>query len=64
MTEAKKTKKWYVRKPNPSKLLKGDWVYYTGNDTWSIDRQKAKAFRTKRDAEAFSLEMDGDCYGE
>ena len=65
MTEKKKVKKWYVRKPNPSKILKGDWIYYTGSDDcWSIDREKAKAFKTKKEAEAFSLDIDGDCYGE
>lgn len=58
-------KKWYVRKPNPSKILKGDWMYYVGGeDCWTLDRSKAKAFRTKKEAEAFSSDVDGDCYGE
>lgn len=65
MTEAKKIKKWYVRKPNPLKVLKADWMYYVGgDDCWSIEREKAKAFKTKKSAEAFSLEVNGDCYGE
>lgn len=65
MTEKRKVKKWYVRKPNPSKVLKGEWMYYVGSeDCWSVDSEKAKAFKTKKEAEAFSLEVDGDCYGE
>jgi hypothetical protein len=57
-------KKWYVRKPNPSKLLKGDWIYYVSDDYWTLERSGAKSFRTKKEAEALSSDVDGDCYGE
>lgn len=40
-------------------------MYYVGGeDCWALERSKAKAFKTKKEAEAFSLEVDGDCYGE
>lgn len=58
------TKKWYVRKPNTSKILKGDWVYYVSESSWSLDVSKAQAFKTKKSAEAFSLEIGAECYGE
>lgn len=58
-------KKWYIRKPNPSKILKGAWMYYMDDyDCWTLERSKAKAFRTKKEAEALSSDVDGDCYGE
>jgi len=59
-------KKWYVREKNSSKLVEGDWIYYVNDKTWSVDPSSAKAFKTKKEAEAFSSNdlKRGEVYGE
>jgi hypothetical protein len=52
-------KKWYVREKNSSKLVEGDWIYYVHDKTWSVDLSSAKAFKTKKEAEAFSSDVYG-----
>lgn len=58
-------KKWYVREKNSSRLVEGDWIYYVNDKTWTVDVSEAKAFKTKKDAEAFSSELlkRGEAYG-
>jgi hypothetical protein len=55
---------WYIRRPNPSKVLRGEWVYYVGEDCWAIDISHAKKFYTKKAATAFSSDIEGEIYGE
>jgi hypothetical protein len=57
-------KTWYVCRPNPSKVLRGEWVYYVAEDCWTIDISNAKKFSTKKAATAFSSDIEGEVYGE
>lgn len=57
-------KKWYVRQKNSSKHVEGDWIYYVSDRKWTGILSDAKAWRTKREATAFSSENGGEVYGE
>lgn len=59
-------KKWYVREKNSSRLVEGDWIYYVNDKTWTVNLSDAKAFMTKKEAEAFSSELlkRGEAYGK
>jgi len=59
------TKKWYIRKENTSKYIKEPYIYYVGSgDCWTASVDKAKRFKTKKEATALSLEIDGEVYGK
>jgi len=59
------TKKWYIRRENTSKYIKEPYIYYVGgDDCWSASLDKAKGYKTKKEATALSLEIEGEVYGE
>jgi len=58
------SKKWYVRQKNSSKHVEGDWIYYVSDRKWTGALSNAKAWRTKKEAIAFSSENGGEVYGE
>ena len=60
------SKKWYVREANSSRWIDGDWAYFMKDNTWTGEKSRAKAFRTKKEATAFASEVlrRGTVYGE
>lgn len=63
------TKKWYVREVNSSRYVSEPYIYWTEGgsiNTWTSDKDRAKAWRTKKEASAFVSEVlhRGEVHGE
>lgn len=60
------TKKWYIREANSSRYVEGDWIYYMFDNKWTNNLTEAKAWKTKKEAAAFSSDIlnRGEVYGE
>jgi len=60
------TKKWYVREKNSSRYISGEWIFYKHDNIWTDNLTDAKAWRTKKEATAFSSDIlkRGEVYGE
>lgn len=60
------TKKWYVREKNSSRYISSEWIFYKHDNIWTDNLIDAKAWRTKKEATAFSSDVlkRGEVYGE
>lgn len=55
-------KKWIVRRTNGSKLIKGDYIFL-GDYGWVVDEDKARIFKTKKEASQAAEISSGEVYG-
>lgn len=60
------SKKWYVRQKNSSRYISSEWIFYKHDNIWTDNLIDAKAWRTKKEATAFSSDVlkRGEVYGE
>lgn len=55
-------KVWGVRKPNTSRILKGDYVYLGEYGRWVIEETRAITYKLKREARAIAESLGGELY--
>lgn len=55
-------KKWIVRRENSSKIIKGDYIFL-GDYGWVIEEEKARIFKSKKEASQAAEISNGQVYG-
>lgn len=55
-------KTWGVRRPNTSRLIRGDYAYLGENGVWVIEEHRGCEFKLKREARAIAESLGGELY--